>query len=91
MIIKFNIEQDTKKLFELIFTDGGEEVDRRPRLMRAVFYDVSKIQYVHLLSKARKYTRPGQVQAARKKNECSSAKTDLNVFLVCCSVFWSSL
>ena len=44
-IIKFNTEQDTKKFFEAIVADGGEEVDRRPRLMRAVFYDVPKILY----------------------------------------------
>ena len=36
LIMKFNIEQDTKKLFEAIAVDGGEEIHRRPRLMRAV-------------------------------------------------------
>ena len=36
-IIKFNIEQDTKKLFEAIVADGGEEVDRRLGLMRVAF------------------------------------------------------
>ena len=27
LIIKFNIEQDTNKLFEAIVADGGEEVE----------------------------------------------------------------
>ena len=45
LIIKFNSEQDTKKLFEAIVANGGEEVDRRPGLTRAVFYDVPKIMY----------------------------------------------
>ena len=45
LIMKFNIEQDTKKLFEAIVVDEGEEVDRRPRLMRVVLYDVPKIMY----------------------------------------------
>ena len=45
LIIKFNIDQDTKKLFEYIVADGGEEVDRRPELMRAVFYHVPKIMH----------------------------------------------
>ena len=45
LIIKFNIERDTKKLFKAIVADGGEEVDRRPGLMRAVFYDVPRIMY----------------------------------------------
>ena len=45
LIIKFNIEQDTKKLFEAIVADGGEEVDRKPGLMRTVFYDVTEIMY----------------------------------------------
>ena len=44
LIIKLNIEQDTKKLFEAIVADGGKEVDIRPGLMRALrlpmFYDV---------------------------------------------------
>ena len=44
LIIKFNTEQDIKKLFEAIIADGGEEIDRR-RDRRAVFYDVSKIMY----------------------------------------------
>ena len=43
-IIKLNIEQDTKKLFEAIVADG-EEVDRSPGLMKAVFYDMPKIMY----------------------------------------------
>ena len=43
-IIKFNIEQDTKKLFEAIVADG-EEVDRSLGLMKAVFYDMPKIMY----------------------------------------------
>ena len=49
LIIKLNIEQDTKKLFEAIVADGGKEVDIRPGLMRALrlpmFYDVPKIMY----------------------------------------------
>ena len=45
LIIKLNIEQDTKKLFEAIVAGGGEEVDRRPGLMRTVFYDVTEIMY----------------------------------------------
>ena len=45
LIIKFKIEQDTKKLFKAIVANGGEEVDRWPELMRAVFYDVSKIMH----------------------------------------------
>ena len=40
LIIKFNTEQDIKKLFEAIIADGGEEVDRRPgqkgRVLRCV-------------------------------------------------------
>ena len=45
LIIKFNIEQDTKKLFKAIVADGGDKVDRRPGLIRAVFYDVPKSMY----------------------------------------------
>ena len=43
LIIKFNVEQDTKKLLEAIAADGGEEVNRRLRLMRAVFCDVPEM------------------------------------------------
>ena len=43
LIIEFDIAQDTKKLFEAIAADGGEEVDRRPGLMKVVFYDVPKM------------------------------------------------
>ena len=45
LIIKFNIEQYTKKLFKAIVTDEGKEVDRRPVHMRAVFYNEPKIMY----------------------------------------------
>ena len=45
LIMKLNIEQDNKKLFEAIVVDGGEEIHRRPRLMRAVLWDVPKIMY----------------------------------------------
>ena len=45
LIIKFSIEQDTKKLFEAIVADVGEEADRRPELMKAVFYELPKIMY----------------------------------------------
>ena len=45
LIIQFNNEQDTKKLFEVIVADEEEEVDRKPEIMRAVFYDVPKIMY----------------------------------------------
>ena len=44
-MMKFNIEQGTKKLFKATVADGGEEVDRRPGRMRAVFYNVPKITY----------------------------------------------
>ena len=37
LIIKFNIEQETKKLFEAIVADGGDKVARRPGLMRPCF------------------------------------------------------
>ena len=43
MIIKSNIEQDTKKLFENIIRINDEDqrrnADRKPGLLRAVFYD----------------------------------------------------
>ena len=45
LIIQFNNEQDTKKLFEVIVADEGEKIDRKPEIMRAVFYDVPKIMY----------------------------------------------
>ena len=49
MIIKFNIEQDTKKLFKNIIRINNEDqkrnADRKPGLLRAVFYDTPKINY----------------------------------------------
>ena len=49
MNIKFNIEQDTKKLFENIIRvndeDQRQNVDERPGRLRAVFYDTPKINY----------------------------------------------
>ena len=37
LVIKFNIEQDTKKLFQAIVADGGENVDRNPPRMRPFY------------------------------------------------------
>ena len=49
MNIKFNIEQDTKKLFENIIRvndeDQRQNADKRPEFLRAVFYVTPEINY----------------------------------------------
>ena len=59
LIIDFKYWTGHQKLFEATVVDGGEEVDRRPGLMKVVFYEDEDVQYVHVLTKARKYTWPG--------------------------------
>ena len=43
LIIDFKYWTGHQKLFEATVVDGGEEVDRRPGLMKVVFYDVPKM------------------------------------------------
>ena len=50
LVIKFNLKQDTKKLFEAIVklseaivADGGENVDKNPPRMRPTLFEAPKI------------------------------------------------
>ena len=45
LVVKFNLEQDTKKLFKAIVADGGENVKRNPPRMRSILFEVLKIHY----------------------------------------------
>ena len=45
LVVKFNLEQDTKKLFKAMVVDGGENVDRNPPRMRPILFEASKIHY----------------------------------------------
>ena len=66
-IIKFNIKQDTKKLFEAIAADGGEEVNRRPGLVKAMLYDVPKIMYNTYTFSTRQLSINDQVMSKLKE------------------------
>ena len=45
LVVKFNLKQDTKKLFKTIVLDDGENVDRNPPAMRLLLFEVPKIHY----------------------------------------------
>ena len=45
LVVKFNLEQDTKKLFEAIVADGGENVNRSPPRMIPILFETPKIHY----------------------------------------------
>ena len=52
LVIKFNLKQDTKKLFEAIVklfeaivADSGENVDKNPPRMRPTLFEAPKIHY----------------------------------------------
>ena len=45
LVIKFNLKQDTKKLFKVIVVDGGENVDRNLPRMRPILFEAPKIHY----------------------------------------------
>ena len=45
LVIKFNLEQDTKKLSEAIVANGGGNDDRNPPRMRPILFEASKIHY----------------------------------------------
>ena len=45
LVIKFNLEQDTKKLFEARVAHGAENVDRNPRRTRPILFEAPKIHH----------------------------------------------
>ena len=45
LVVKFNLEQDTGKLFKAIVADGGENVDRNLPRMRPILFEASNLHY----------------------------------------------